>query len=84
MANQLSSTPSTGSIKNDGTSIAVDFKLYEISLACEVSVGREAGEPVADFAERLIEAIRDRILELEDYIGDIRGMDLDDPETGAS
>lgn len=51
--------------------------LYDIAGECEVSIEHFDGEPLDEFADRLVAEIGDKIAMLDEFIQEIGSLDID-------
>ena len=54
----------------------IETTLYQIADECGISIIRWDSEPLAEFADRLIEEIAEKIREADGFIDEIRQLDL--------
>lgn len=54
----------------------IEQTLQQIAEECGISIIRWDSEPLAEFADRLIEEIAEKILEADGFIDEIRQLDL--------
>jgi hypothetical protein len=52
--------------------------LYEITMQCDVAAYREDDQSLSDFADSVVEAITERIQELQECIQSVSEMDLEE------
>jgi hypothetical protein len=66
---------------NDVKSVkSKEQQLFDAAMEADVSVERLPGQSLEDFADHVVDAIADKIIDLNDLIEDIQAMDLDDEE----
>ncbi len=54
----------------------IEQTLYQIAEETGISIVRWEGETLGEFGDRLIEDLAEKILELNDFIDEIRQLDL--------
>lgn len=67
---------------DSASGLSTEQILYSIALQCDVAVARAPDQTLADFADAVIEAIADKILELDAQIDAVQQLDFSDAARG--